>query len=621
MQPAQVDIKFEPDNVHARVEPGTTVLRAAQIAGVPIAAACGGRGRCGKCRCRVVAGQVARISTPDDGAAGDLSPGVLLACRTEALSDLTVHVVPEARAGSDAILEAAEVSGETKLSPEIRKVPLTLPSPSLSDQRADLERLWDSLSDLGVEPSSLDASVVLPTLAAVLREQDFVVTAVLDDGRLIAVEPGDTTGSCYGVAVDVGTTTVVAYLVDLNTGERVAVASDINPQVNYGDDVVSRISFITRESDGLGELGRAIRGKLCDLIAEACALAGVLPVRVYRLSVVGNAAMTHVLLGADPRNIPMAPYTPSVHRAVEVPARELSVSLVAAGARLATLPNIAGWVGADTVGVILSTRMHELPGIRIAIDIGTNGEVIVGGRDGLVACSTAAGPAFEGAQIRHGMRGATGAVDHAYYEDGDLRITTIGGAAPRGICGTGLIDLVAQLLRAGVLDETGRMIRPDTPEALGLPAALRDRVVTLEGAPAFVVASDEESATEGPIVLTQRDVRQLQLAKGAIAAGIRVALRHLRKSPGDISEVLLAGAFGTYADPANAAAIGLFPKELGPRARSVGNAAGAGAVLALLSADMRREADEIGRSVSYLELASSPEFDEAFAEEMLFPHG
>ncbi len=614
-----VDIKFEPDNAHVVVPAGTTILDAARLAAIPLAAPCGGHGVCGKCRCVVIEGDARPIGEDAVLTDAERAAGVCLACRTAAQSDLTVLLPAEVRTGGDAILEDAMIRrGDDPFDPATRAVVLNMAPPSLADQRSDAVRLRAALAEAGIRVTACDATGVLPGLPTACRESDFTVTAVEREGLVLGVHGGADT-ALYGVAVDLGSTTVVAYLMDLSTGRRLGAASDINPQVAYGDDLVSRISFIDNGAEGLSTLGAAARDVIARLVGALCADHDVDPRRVYDVRVVGNAAMTHILLGANPRNIPLAPYIPCFQDAVTIPARELGWGHVAPGARVTVLPCIAGWVGADTVGVVLATRMHRLPGVRLAIDIGTNGEMVAGGAGRLLACSTAAGPAFEGASIRHGMRGAPGAIDHVDYDEGVVRVTTIGREPARGICGTGLIDAAAVLLRCGVLLDTGRMLKPDSDEARALPPAVAERLVQLEDGPAFVLASGDESALKDGVLLTQGDVRQLQLAKGAIAAGVGVLLSRLGVTVDAVEEVLLAGAFGAYVNAHNAAAIGLFPPELGPRARAVGNAAGAGALMALASREELAAADRIADEVEYVELASLLEFDMLFADQMMFP--
>ncbi len=617
---ADVWVKFEPDNARVGVPRGTLVLVAARRAGVPIESLCGGRGVCGKCLCRIVEGEIAEEGEQRAVLGAQYEAGLRLACQTRLLSDATVYVPQEARVSTPQILEQAAFSlGERAPQPAVRKVYVTLPRPSLSDPRGDLERLLDALREGGVAEPRCPHVRALRELPRLLRQADFAVTALLRENELLAVEPGETTSELYGIALDLGTTTVVGYLVDLRTGERLACASTLNDQVQFGDDVVSRISFAAQGAEQRRELQRAALSSANRVIEQACAQAKVVRERVSLATFVGNTCMSHLFWGIDPFALAQAPYTAAVQQGLEAPAGEVGLG-IAPGALVRWLPNIAGWVGADTVGVILATGMHRSQDVWLAIDIGTNGEVVLGNRERLLACSCAAGPAFEGSQIRQGMRGAEGAVDHVDILDGSVTYTTIGGAPARGICGSGLVDAVASLRRAGLVDESGRLANEQTL-ADDVSPDLRARLVEIDGQPAFVIVSAEESALAEPVALTQRDIRQLQLAKGAIAAGVRILLDEAGLEPGDVRRVLLAGAFGWYIRQSSAAEIGLFPRELEERAEAVGNAAGAGAYLALVSEELFAEAQEIARRVTYIELAGRPEFDSAFAEAMLFSPG
>jgi len=615
-----IRVAFEPGNRRGLVPAGSSVLEAANTLGVPLTAPCGGNGVCGKCLCAVRSGRFREVAEQRERV-GDApyAAGLRLACQTTLESDAVVEVSESTTGAEQHILEeAASQIADGALDTPLRKVVVTMPKPSLHDQRADLERLLDALGEQRVTLCHTCPAALLAGLPHILRAQGFTVTCTLNGQELLAVEPGDTSGELYGAAFDIGTTTVVGYLVDLLSGRRVATASCVNPQIAYGDDVVSRISHIQTHADGLETLSSLIRSALNDLLAELAAEAGTTVQRVYRLTVVGNATMNHILWGTDPSNIARAPYTPVVHRGMMGRARDVSLALPIR-TPVYTLPNIAGWIGADTAGVVLSTRIHQAEEPWLAIDIGTNGEIVVGSAKRLIACSAAAGPAFEGAQIRYGMRATGGAVDHVDFDGGRVSYTTIGNAPARGICGSGLFDIMAVLLDSGCVNEAGMLLRSDDPGAEDLPADLKRRLTTVDGTPAFVLAADEETSIEGPVVLTQRDIRQIQLAKGAIAAGIRIALGELGLNPGDIARVVLAGAFGSYVRPASAARIGVFPPELVDRAEGVGNAAGAGARLALVSETQRVEAERIVGTIEYLELASRLDFNEVFADEMMFP--
>ena len=404
-----------------------------------------------------------------------------------------------------------------------------------------------------------------------------VLTAGLD----VKVRPDGT--DAYALAFDLGTTTVVAFLMDGHTGRVLSRASCVNPQSKYGADVISRIQYAM---DGQAEaLAGCIQSALGELTWQAAKEAGIDPGRITAVSLVGNTAMHHLLLGIDPKPLTVPPYMPSVSDALEAAADFLPV---AAGAKIRILPNIAGFVGADTVGCLVAAEFDRLEEITLMIDIGTNGEMVLGNKEGYLACSTAAGPAFEGAKISCGMRGAAGAVDHVRLEKGQVKHTVIGGGAAAGLCGSGLLDLVAVLLQTEDIDETGRMEEED---------------YTIPGT---------------SVTLTQKDVREVQLAKAAIRAGIELMCRKRGIRTEDIQRVYLAGAFGSFMDPASACAIGMIPPCLQDRIESIGNAAGTGAMACALSAEAYVYAGRLARNAEFLELASMPEFNDCYVDCLLF---
>jgi uncharacterized 2Fe-2S/4Fe-4S cluster protein (DUF4445 family) len=435
------------------------------------------------------------------------------------------------------------------------------------------------------------------------------------DGEVIDVLAGTDDGPLLGMAYDLGTTTIVGYLMDLVTGKELAVASALNPQTQFGDDVVSRIQHITASANGLQQLQKSVIGAINGLAIAACQQAGVPPQRVYGLTLVGNTTMQHLLLGVDPSALARSPYVPVVAEAVSLPAQRLGLA-IHPEAPVWALASIAGWVGADTVGVILATGQHRDEGISLAIDIGTNGEMTLGSRHRLVACSTAAGPAFEGAHLSCGMRAASGAIDQVSI-NGDVHWRTIENTPPRGICGSGLVDLVAQMLEAQILRESGMM--RDAQQLLELGQnCLAERIRSEGRHRAFDLVLPHEGADGRPVRVSQRDIRELQLAKGAIRAGIEILLKELGIGYGDVTRVYLAGAFGNYIKPESALRIGLIPVLPNAEIVPVGNAAGSGAKLALLSRAAREETHEIVDLVEYLELSTLPEFQDQFAESMVF---
>jgi len=606
-------VVFQPEGRTVFVMDGTLVLEAATEAGLTVDAPCGGRGVCGKCRVQIVQGDLPESAEQKERIGAELyEQGYRLACQTRITSDMTIVVPRESRLFEQKILtEGADRA--TAVQPNVRKVHIEEAPPTLEDQACDADRLLRAIPN----GENLEAPIdLLRQVSDVLRESSFSVTAVINRDEIIAVEPGDTTSDLLGAAFDIGTTTVVGMLVDLRTGERLAVASRTNPQVQTGDDVISRIEHTRVNASGLRELQSAIVGCVNDILEELVKERGISVERIYEVTTAGNTTMTHLLLGVPPRYLAEAPYVGVFRKGCLVRARDIGVRIHPQG-KLYALPNIAGFVGGDTVAVVLATGMMQKDEVCLAIDVGTNGEMVLGSREWMVSCSTAAGPAFEGARIRFGMRASQGAIEKILIND-DVSYNVIGNVAPIGICGTALIDLLAELRRVGVVDETGRILTgSDLPG--GLPPRLAERVQEDDDGPIFVLAEKEEAANGRRIYITQRDVRELQLAKGAILAGVMTLLKEANMELDDIHEILLAGAFGNFIRRKMAKRIGFLPQIPSERIRFVGNAAGAGARLALVSRACRDEAERISRHVKYIELAGRPDFQIFFGEAMMFP--
>ncbi len=596
------------------VAPGTTILRAAHEAGIDVTATCGGRGRCTSCRVKFVAGAVPPPTIGDEVQLGDeqVREGYRLACQCAPTEAVTVQLAPPLEEASFQILGAGSgVAGRVTIASGVDKqlVKVALPREE-HHQTSDVEQL---AAAVGMTPADV-APGVLTGLPAALRDDPAGVTVTTFAGRILAVERGDTTAMRFGLAIDIGTTTVVTTLLELTSGEQLASVSSLNPQSVFGGDLMSRIAFAQFNPGNLRKLHTRILGLLNQHVAEVCRASGVLAKWIYKAVVVGNTCMHHVLLGIDPSHVGLAPYAPVMRHALTLPARDLFLK-IAPEARVCLLPIVAGFVGADAVAVALSTHIDEGDKQRIAVDIGTNGEVLLGSAARLIACSAPAGPAFEGGQIRHGMRGAAGAIDRARVTD-DIEVHTIGETDALGICGSGLLDLVAGLLDAGVVDWTG-LIQTESRDAL--PPGLRERVVMRGEERQVIVRRAGESGAPREITLTQDDVRQVQLAKGAIASGIAM-LQHVAGVPdARVSELMLAGGFGNYLSIASAVRIGLIPDLPRERIRYVGNAASLGAQLSLLSETERTRAEEIARRIEHVSLAAHPDFEQIFVDCMNFP--
>ena len=603
------------------VAPGTTILKAAHAGGVDITATCGGRGRCTSCRVKFLVGLPPPPTIMDEVQLGDdlVREGYRLACQCVLHEAVTVQPAPplDERAfqilgAGPGVRELGRVTLDSGIAKQVVKV--TLPREE-HHQTSDLEQLLEAV---GLTTADVGPAVV-QGLPSALRDDPagVTVTTFAAGGgrqRILSVERGDTAAMKFGLAIDIGTTSVVTTLVELESGEQLGSVSSLNPQAVFGGDLMSRIAFAQFNPGNLRKLHTRIVGLLNQHIAQICNDSGVLAKWIYKVVVVGNTCMHHILLGIDPSHVGLAPYAPVMRHALTLSARELFLK-VAPEARVCLLPLVAGFVGADAVGVALATRIYESAEIRIAVDIGTNGEVLLGSRERLWACSAPAGPALEGAQIRHGMRGALGAIDRVRVDD-DIHVHTIGEADALGICGSGIIDLLAGLLDGGVIDWTG-LIQVDARDSL--PPKLGERIVMRGEERQVIVLRPGEAGARQEIVLTQDDVRQVQLAKGAIASGVMM-LQHVAGVPSDtVAELMLAGGFGNYVSIESALRIGLIPPLPRERIRYVGNAASLGAQLCLVSETERARAEAVAGRIEHVSLAAHPDFEEIFVDCMNFP--
>jgi uncharacterized 2Fe-2S/4Fe-4S cluster protein (DUF4445 family) len=624
----RVDLVFVTNGSKVRVPAGVTVFDAASWNGIAIDSTCGGHGTCKKCKVRIADGAIpvssldTRAFSPDE-----LRAGWRLACRAEATTDLQIEVPPLTTRPKAATVG---VGRQVILRPAVQKRYLELDEPSLSDQRSDIERVLDGLDDLELR---VDLTV-LRTLGRVLRAADYKVTAVVVDEVLIDVQAGDTTASRYGIAFDLGTTTVVASLLDLSTGTPMAVGSMLSKQQPFGADVISRISAVMLEPDNLDRLTELAHASLSELVSEVCDEAGIDPLNVYEVALAGNATMTHLALGIDPEPLGVAPFILAARLMPEVLAADLGLP-VHPRARAVVFPSFGAYVGGDITAGLLASGMNRDARIRLFIDIGTNCEIVLGSREWLLATAAPAGPAFEGAAIRCGMRAADGAIEGVLLEAGSgmngeagpaergqasagVSLQVIGDCEPAGLCGSGLVDAVASLIGTGLLDHSGRFVTDEV--AARVAPALAGRLVKLGEERVFVLHwRGERGDVANSIFLTQRDVRELQFAKAAIASGWSVLLEEAGLTAADVQQVLLAGSFGSYLSPASAISLGLVPKLGVLRVVSAGNVAGEGAKMALLSVRERAAALALLEEVRYVELSDRPDFNDSFVEQLQFP--
>ena len=508
-------------------------------------------------------------------------------------------------------LEGTDASG-LDLDSGVKKYFITAQAPTDEHhQTSDLEEILDCL------PVYVDRKVGLQHLRQIpeiLRKKKGEMTVTVFDNSVIAVEPGDTTGQSYGMAFDIGTTSIVGNLLDLETGEQIASVGNVNPQAQYGGDLMSRIAYAMFDPKKLSTLRFKALNAVTEFVREACKAGGVDPIHVHKIVIVGNTCMHHMFLGVDTTYVGLAPYAPVVRSSLCFHASELPLK-GAPNAVVCFLPIVAGFVGADTIACILATKIYNSEETRALVDIGTNGEVVMGSKKGLMVCSAPAGPALEGAQIRQGMRGAIGAIEKVSINE-DVKCGIIGNAPAIGICGSGLVDAVAAMLNSGVLKASGLMTDNSSQ---GLPENVRKRIVrNSEGKSQFVLVWKKDSGREEDIFLTQTDVRQLQLAKGAIVSGIVMLQGVMNVSNESLTELMLCGGFGNYINTKSAVRIKLLPNLPTDKISYVGNAAHLGAQIALLSEVERQRADKLAGEIKHVALATMPEFQDIFVEALKF---
>jgi len=605
----RVRLTFKPDGGEVRVPAGTTVFDGASWNGIAIDSTCGGHGTCKKCKVRVLAGEVPidaldpRAFAPDE-----LRDGWRLACRAIAQHDLEIEVPPLQTRPKAALVG---VGRHVILRPAVQKRYLALDEGHLEDQASDLERVLAAIDDMELR---VELGAVR-NLGRTLRSSNYKVTAVICDDLLLDVEPGDTSERRHAIAFDLGTTTVVATLLDLDTGQPLAVASMLNRQQPFGADVISRISATMMDADALEALQERAHETMNGLAGEVCQEAGVAPAEVYEIVVCGNVTMMQLALGIDPEPLGMAPFIIAARRLPPALASDFGVR-VHPRAPAVVFPALGAYVGGDIVAGMLATGLTRDRRVRLFIDVGTNSEIALGSNERVVATAAPAGPAFEAAQIRCGMRAAEGAIEGVAITGEELTLEVIGDAAPVGMCGSGLVDAVAQLVVCGMLDRSGRYI-PDE-QAVELHPELSKRLVKVGEERVFVLAWRGEDPANA-IYLSQRDVRELQFAKASIATGWRILIKQLGIEVDEIGQVLLAGSFGSYLSPASAVKIGLVPRLALPRIVSAGNVAGEGAKMAALSLRERAAADAILDEVEYVELSGREDFNDMFMDELAFP--
>lgn len=594
-----------------------TIFEDAHQADVDIESICGGLGRCSRCRVQIAAGPVTPITLAETKylSEAELAKGMRLSCQICPRGPVTV-LVPEVPRAIQARVKLDLGKGLDSDDPYVIKRVLSLDSTDTDAKQPLWKRILERLAR--AEQVSGGTLSCYKSLSRELPSEAGTVTAVLCRDRVVALERGNTTGSNYGIAVDLGTTTVAAYLVDLNSATVLDAAACSNSQSVWGADVMSRMSHALEHANGLSELQASAIGDVNGLVSELCGRSEISTDDIYRITLVGNSAMHHLFFGLDVTSLGLAPHAPRVREGIEALARELGIH-ANREATIHFLPLSGGFVGADTVGVIMSTGIWATEKLTLAVDIGTNGETVLGNRERILCCSNAAGPAFEGAELAFGMRAVPGAIERVRpTAEGDVRVRTIGRVSPRGICGSGVIDVIALLLQSGVVEPSGRMCPPEALPA-EVPSPLASRLEQGEDGIRFALVREAESPATGAVYFTQLDVRQVQLASAAIAAARNILLKELGKELSDVKQVYLAGAFGNHIRVDSAVRLGLVPDLPRSAIRFVGNAAGDGAKMALTSRAHLELADNVARLAEHVELGGREEYMDLFMDAMTFP--
>jgi uncharacterized 2Fe-2S/4Fe-4S cluster protein (DUF4445 family) len=611
---------FQPSGVRGEVLKGKTILEASRELGAEIESLCGGMKACGKCKVQLVEGILSPFTDEETKfiTEKDRAGGYRLGCAAQIEGDVLVFIPEESRAGKQVVRKAA-TERAIELNPGIHLYYVELSAPTLHDPEGDLDRLKEGLGE-SYHLSSLDIDYhALLKLSGVLRQADWKVTAAIwMEKEILDVKPGKVEDA-YGLAIDIGTTTVAAYLCNFRSGELLATESIMNPQMSYGEDVMSRITYtVTHPDDGLERMHGLIVEGLNQLIRDITGRCNLSPEDILELTFVGNTVMHHFLLKIDPQYLGLSPFPPVIRQSINLKARDLGLE-VHASANVYVLPVEAGFVGADNVGVLIAEEPYHQDQMVLIIDVGTNGELVMGSRKILISSSCATGPALEGAYIKFGMRAAPGAIERVKIDSKTLEVDfkVVGeelwrseskNARVRGICGSGIIDAIAEFYSHGIIDKSGRFN----------PNVQSDRLRTTDGKPEFILARQEETSIGKEITITQADVRNVQLAKGALYAGAKLMMKRLGIDK--VDKVVLAGAFGSYIDKEKAMILGMFPDCDLTNVYAVGNAAGDGARIALLNRKKREEAEEIAQGVEYMELTIEADFQKEFIEALEFPH-
>ncbi len=610
MSDKTVQVQFQPTGKRVELPFGSTLLEAARWAGIELNSSCGGQGTCGQCQVMILKGSISNPNSDEVQLLGEneIARGRRLACSTRPQGNVVVDVPRESITTHQRLMIQSELEQQTTipLDPPVRAYSLNLSKPTLADVRSDFTRVASALAlEYGIP--SLHAHVdVIRDLPGQLRQNNWQVSALVRGAELVGLVPPGS--PVLGFCVDLGTTKIAASLVDMQTGQTRAFAGSPNPQLGYGEDVISRINHVQRSPDGAQTLAQKVRGTLDQLLGDLIDQTGAKRSQVVEGCIVGNTVMLHLLLQLPVRQLAYAPYVSVISDSQEIRAAEVGLEM-APGAKIYFPPIVGGFIGSDHIAMLLANDLDRSGKITLGVDIGTNTEIVIRkpGRDLLGSASCASGPAFEGAHIREGMRAGSGAVERVRITSDGVELQTIHNAAPVGLCGSGIIDLTAELFRCGLINRQGTFNN------------LSERIRRGKNGGEFVIVPANSSGTGRDIVIDQKDINEIQLAKGAISAGLQVLMKVTDTLPEEVEEVIIAGAFGSYIDIEKANSIGLFPTLPNAQYRQVGNACLVGAHWLLVSQQMRQRAEAIQQSIQYLELTGNPGFNRTFALGMLFP--
>ncbi len=614
----EVIVEIKPLDRYVKASSGRTILDIARSIGIPIRAECGGIGICGKCRVLVEGeGELSPPTHSELQILGDrnISQGYRLACSVKLLSGSFRVVIPPESVFQKYRSADIGYEREVALEPGIRKIFVSVPTPSLEDPRPDIDRILDKIDFYN---SDIEIPIeIVQKVQEIARASGWNITLVLwDNKKLIDVEPGDTSKNIYGIAIDIGTSKIVLHMVNLISGDTIAIESMPNPQISFGADIISRITYALKSRENLTKLQNLVLHGINNLINRIISRTGIPRENIYEAIVVGNTVMHHLFLGIEPKYLAIAPYIPVNRRGLWFRARDIGLNINNNGI-VYTLPNIAGYVGGDAVADAIAVDLNNCEKPCLLIDIGTNTEILLNTGEEIYACSTPAGPAFEGATMKFGMRATSGAIDQVFiYFDRDsgdyaIRYNVIGNVKPTGICGSGYIDIIANLYRLGLIDRRGRFNKDIHSKMI----ALDD-----EEGPRFIVVRSHETDIKKDIAVYGKDINEFILAKAAVASGVEIILRRANIDAGKLAKIFIAGSFGNYINIENAMTIGLIPRVDINKIVFVGNTAISGAKLALKSVRIRREAEELARRVKYIELSIDPLFRKVFTENLLFPN-